>query len=75
MHDSNLLSGNSRGEKSKHPDEELPEQMKMIRNFYKPEMAKVYDLAHPNLDKSCFCKNAEKYRFSWLEKYVCEDLP
>merc|ERR1712048_91577 len=64
--------GHTRDGHHASPDEQIPEQMKMIRTFYAPEMEKIFSLVYPTVSKASFCDSADYPRFSWLKLYICE---
>ena len=67
--------GRTRGTgSSTKPDDAAPEEMKMIREFYKDEMNKIFKLVLPNVSIDQFCLEPDSYRFAWLSRILCHDV-
>ena len=56
------------------PDEVVPQQMSMIREYYRTEMLQLYKLVHEHLLPEEFCLSPKTYRFTWLSAFVCPGI-
>ena len=65
--------GRSRGTAAnQHPDDFAPQEIKKIREFFKPEMIQIYHLLYPKLRLKSFCGSPDSHRFAWLARFVCK---
>ena len=48
----------------------LEPEIKILREYFKPEMIKLFSLLLPNMTTVTFCSEPDN-RFAWLKLYVC----
>ena len=48
----------------------LEPEIKLLRDYFKPEMTKLFSLILPNETTNTFCSSPDN-RFAWLKLYVC----
>ena len=48
----------------------LEPEIKILREYFKPEMIKLFSLLLPNMTTATFCSEPDN-RFAWLKFYVC----
>ena len=48
----------------------LEPEIKLLREYFKPEMIKLFSLVLPNETTNTFCSSPDN-RFAWLKHYVC----
>ena len=60
-----------RASASQKPDEKFPDLMTRIREKYESEVREIAGWAGVVKNISDFCADPSKFRFSWLDEFIC----